>query len=253
MSVVTALKATKRGRVALYVDGEFTCTVSEALLARYRLFVGRELSADELAEVAAEAATARALGDAYRLLGHRARSRAELAARLAAKGHSPALIETVLTRLQHEALIDDEAFARAFIADKRRLSQWGRERIARELARAGVSEATIDAALAETSLPASASATPNVAELPANTPPAADDALAPLSDTVGASAAANDEAEYARALAALRRRGRPAAPLEAAKARAFGFLRRRGYDLDTTYRAINAWVAEHANQSTDET
>ncbi len=49
MPVVTALRATRRGRVAVHVDGSFVCSISEASVARARLFKGRELDEAEVA------------------------------------------------------------------------------------------------------------------------------------------------------------------------------------------------------------
>ena len=85
MAVCTALRATRRGGVALHVDGEYVCTVSEALVARWRLFQGRELDEADLAAIRAAASAERVMADAYRLLGHRARSRHELRRRLRAR------------------------------------------------------------------------------------------------------------------------------------------------------------------------
>jgi regulatory protein len=206
LPVVSALKATKRGRIALHVDGRFVCTVSEALIARHHLFAGKELSADELAEITSEAATTRVLADAYRLLSHRARSQAELATRLAAKGHERAEVAAIVERLHGEGLLDDRAFARSFVADKRRLAGWGNERIARELARHGVDSDIVNAALHEVQ---------------------ADD----------------HETELARALAALQRRTGQQTVDQAARARAFAFLRRRGFATETALQAVRLWTA----------
>jgi regulatory protein len=220
---VSALRATKRGRIALYLDGEFACIVTEALIARYRLFAGKELSTAEAEALRAEAARARVLADAHRLLGHRSRSRAEVRRRLLQKEHDVHEVDGVLDRLVRDGLLDDAAFARAFAADKRRLSGWGSERIARALREAGVSEEHIQAALAATA-----------AEGSAGVP-------------TGAGEPDVDEAELARALAALRRRGRATPPLDAAKARAFQFLRRRGYATHVAYDAVRLWATSESD------
>ena len=97
MPTVTALRPTRRrGRLSVHVDGEFLAAVSEAFVARQQLFEGRELSSDELAALVAAAARDQALADAYRLLGHRARSRSELRSRLLAKGHTADVVDLTL-------------------------------------------------------------------------------------------------------------------------------------------------------------
>ena len=206
MPIVTALRPTRhRGRLSVHVDGEFLAAVSEAFVARQQLFEGRELSSDELAALVAAAARDQALADAYRLLGHRARSRSELRSRLLAKGHTGDVVDLTLERLGGEGLVDDQAVAAAFVADKRRLAGWGNDRIARELARLGVADDIVRAALPETG------------------------------DDV-------DDGELERARAALERRGRPSAPLDRARKRAFDFLVRRGYSSGVAYRAVREWV-----------
>jgi len=203
---VTALKPTRReGRVAVHVDGSFLVAVGQSLLVRHGLFVGLELDERRLAALRADADADRTLTDAYRLLAHRARARAELSQRLRAKGHDEAAIEAVVARLRGEGLLDDAAFAAAFVADKRTLSGWGAARIARELGRLGVDQGVVAAAL-------------------------------PDPDDAGAD-------ELARARAALARRGPALPPLEPARKRAYDYLVRRGYSTAVAYRAVRDWSA----------
>jgi regulatory protein len=204
--VVTALRATKGGRIAVHVDGEYLCAVGESFVARWRLYKGRELDDESLAQIRSQASGERALGDAYRLLGHRARSRAELRRRLLQKEHEEAVVDGVLERLDEDGLLDDTEFARRYVADKRTLGGWGSQRIRRGLAGLGVAGPVIDAA-------------------------------------VGSAAAGGDEdAEYERALAVLASKGPPRAPLEAARRRAYQGLLRRCFASGLAYRAVRAWI-----------
>ncbi len=148
MPTVSALKPTRReGRVSVHLDGRFAFAVGASVVVGHGLFVGLELSDEQCAALRADAGADRVMDDAYRLLAHRARSRAELAARLRAKGYDDPAVEATLERLQGDGLVDDRAFAAAFVADKRRLSGWGAGRIAGELARLGVEPAIVEAAL----------------------------------------------------------------------------------------------------------
>ncbi len=206
MPVVTALRATRRGGVALHVDEEYVCVVSESLVARWRLFKGRELDDADVTEIRAASSAERVMGDAYRLLGHRARSREELRRRLLAKEHDEHAVDDALERLAADGFLDDAAFARSYVADKRRLDSWGAERIRRGLRELGVDVAVVDDAL---------------------------------------SASGGEEGdELDRALALLRRRGAPEQPLDAARRRAFQVLQRRGFATPTAYAAVRIWAAE---------
>ena len=210
MPTVTALRATRHGHVAIHVDDGFVAAVSDAFVIRHGLFVGLELDAARLDALVAAAGTERALADAYRLLGHRARSRAELVERLRARGHPELAVADVVSRLTAEGLVDDHAFAAAFVADKRRLAGWGAGRIARELARHGVAEAVAQAALS----------------------------------------GSGDADELARALLVLGRRGPAKAPLDTARKRAYEHLVRRGYSTAVAYRAVREWSAAGAASGT---
>ncbi|NUS95294.1 MAG: recombination regulator RecX [Nocardia sp.] len=82
-----------------------------------------------------------------RLLAVRARSRAELAQRLSAKGHAPEVIEQVLDRLVEVGLIDDADFARQWVQQRHGFSGKGRRALEQELRRKGVSQEDSAAAL----------------------------------------------------------------------------------------------------------
>lgn len=202
MPVVTALRATRRGGVALHVDDEYVCVVSESLVARWRLFKGRELDASDVAAIRAASSAESVMADAYRLLGHRARSREELRRRLLAKDHDEHAVGYALEKLSADGFLDDAAFARSYAADRRKMGGWGEARIRRGLRELGVT--TTDA----------------------------DDALG----------AHDEGEELERALAVLRRRGAPGQPLDAARRRAFQALQRRGFSSSVTYAAVRLWT-----------
>jgi len=250
---VSALRATKRGRIALHVDGEFVCIVTEALIARHHLFAGKELSTAEVEALRAEASAARVLADAHRLLAHRSRSRAELRRRLLDKGHAADEVTPVLERLSADGLLDDGAFARAFALDKRRLSAWGSERIARALAEAGVADEHVRAALAATATEGVVAASSGGgAGVAVSSGPRQQRDGEPGDRPGGETELDPAEAELARALAALERRGRAAPPLEPARARAFQFLRRRGYATHVAYDAVRRWSAAASEPGRDD-
>ncbi|WP_346764513.1 recombination regulator RecX [Rhodococcus sp. HNM0569] len=73
-----------------------------------------------------------------RLLADRARSRAELADKLAAKGFDPEVAERVLDRLAEVRLIDDADFAEQWVRSRHTYSGRGKRALAVELRRKGV-------------------------------------------------------------------------------------------------------------------
>jgi regulatory protein len=90
----------------------------------------------------------RALDVAYALINRRDRSVSEVRAQLERKGMAEPVREAAVRTLSEQGFLDDERFARLFVADKRELEQWGNERIRRGLLARGIERELADAALA---------------------------------------------------------------------------------------------------------
>jgi regulatory protein len=86
---------------------------------------------------------------ALTLLATRPRSRQELARRLRGKGFPRALVDDCLSALAARRLVDDGAFARAFLRDRLRLRPKGGRRLTQELREKGVDAAAAETAVAE--------------------------------------------------------------------------------------------------------
>jgi regulatory protein len=80
----------------------------------------------------------RALDLAYRAVGRRERTVAELRTCLERKRVGPEEIDAAVAELREAGLLDDARFAQRFADDKREIDRWGSERIARDLHRRGV-------------------------------------------------------------------------------------------------------------------
>jgi regulatory protein len=85
---------------------------------------------------------------AWRFLGHRDRTEAEVRRNFERKRVDPALAEDVLGELRQGGYTDDAGFARRFADDRRNLDGWGAGRIERRLAELGVACEHVRAALA---------------------------------------------------------------------------------------------------------
>jgi len=138
-----------------------------------------------------------------RLLAVRARSRAELAQRLAGKGYTAEITAVALERLTEVGLIDDAAFAEQWVSSRHTSSGKGKQALAQELRRKGV---------------------------------APEDSAAALS-------AVSDDDEHARATELVRRKLRTLPrDLEHDKAlrRLVGMLARRGYSQSMAFTVVKA-------------
>ena len=79
-----------------------------------------------------------ALDLAYRFLGHRDRTVAEVRERLTAERVEPAVVEEAVEELRHLGYLDDARYAQRFAEDRRTIDAWGAERIERRLLAVGV-------------------------------------------------------------------------------------------------------------------
>jgi regulatory protein len=149
-----------------------------------------------------EARLQRALDLAYRHLGKRDRTVAEVRAHLAGKEIDEASIDGAIEALARQGYVDDARYARTFAEDRRRLDDWGPERIERRLLALGVDGALVAEALA---------ARDHAGEL--------DAALALLSRRFGAAVLETD----------------------GDRERALGVLARKGYELELAYDAVRAF------------
>jgi regulatory protein len=147
-----------------------------------------------------------ALDLAFRFLGHRDRTVAEVRERLSAEGIAPALVDDTVDELQHLGYLDDARYAQRFAEDRRTIDAWGTERIERRLLAVGVDQALIAAALGE----------------------------------------CDSGEELEAALAVLRRRFERPPEHDRDRDRALGLLVRKGYELELAYDAVRAFKRDAA-------
>lgn len=151
MPKITAVEKQKRrpDRVSVFVDGSFAAGLAAASARDLGLAAGRELAEDELRAMALAAEVDRAYGRALRYLRPRLRSRLELERRLKRYGYGADVIDAVIRLLAERRLLDDRAFAGAWVRDRVRLKPKSRRALRAELAAKGVAPEEVEAALDE--------------------------------------------------------------------------------------------------------
>jgi regulatory protein len=145
--VITAVRAVRAGMAAIEVDGAPWLTVSRE--AATALGLRRGINADpELARrLEAFDARRRAYEAALLLLSYRPRSEAELRSRLAQRGIEQDVGDEANGRVRAAGLLDDAAFARAWVSDRASSRGRGRRALAAELRAKGVASDTVDETL----------------------------------------------------------------------------------------------------------
>jgi len=146
---ITALRVQKRHpqRVNVYLDGAFAFSLARIVAAWLR--VGQELSEEKIAALREADAREQAYQRALRYLSYRPRTEAELRAYLDKHGVAASIIDQVIARLRDLGLVDDAAFARAWVENRGTFRPRGRRALRAELQQKGVPQADIERALAE--------------------------------------------------------------------------------------------------------
>jgi regulatory protein len=148
---ITALRAQVNDsqRVNLFLDGEFAIGISLNTLAREGLAVGQQIDQAVWERLEATEQADRALQAGMRLLEVRPRSIAELRLRLRRKELPAPAVDHAIERLSELGLLDDAAFSRAWVENRRNFRSRGSLALRDELRRKGVARDLIDATLAE--------------------------------------------------------------------------------------------------------
>lgn len=145
---ITAIEKQRRGkRLNLFLDGRFAISLSPDVTREAGLRVGDEVDEGRLSALREAEARSHAMAASLRLLSYRPRSEAELRQRLSRRGAPPALVEMTLARLRELGLVDDAAFARAWVEGRERASPRGRSLLRHELRAKGVADEALAAPL----------------------------------------------------------------------------------------------------------
>jgi regulatory protein len=147
--VITRLERQKkrRHRVSVYLDGDFAFGCSDEVVYRFGLHKGMEVDDARRREIEDYDNRVQAKLAAERLVGTRMRSEKELRQRLKEKEYPPDIIDETIATFTRIGLIDDRAFAEAFVRDRMRMRPRAAALLRRELRQRGIAAEIIDAVL----------------------------------------------------------------------------------------------------------
>ena len=137
------------GRYSIFVDEKYAFSLSDTALLESRLVPGQALSEEELEGWKQASLDDKLLGRALQYAMLRPRSTWELKAYLQRKKASPTLVETILNKLSNLGMLDDAAFARSWVANRRLLRPTSKRKLQQELKAKRVADDIIDQVLAE--------------------------------------------------------------------------------------------------------
>lgn len=140
MPRLTQIKETKKGRLALFLEGEFVFSLDEETFARANLHEGDDLESWQVEDLRKQSDTRRALDKAMDYLSLRDHASGELYQKLCRKFDAPSAAYAV-ARAGELGLLDDAGFARRRAAELLRKRKSRRE-ILTDLAAKGIDRNT---------------------------------------------------------------------------------------------------------------
>ncbi|HVE81176.1 MAG TPA: RecX family transcriptional regulator [Candidatus Dormibacteraeota bacterium] len=139
----------RRDRYSIYINDQYSFSLSENQLAEARLKVGQELTPTELEEYQQESDVGKAIAKVYRLLAARDRSTSEVTLYLQRKGYGEEEITAVTRQLEEQKLLNDNLFAKNWVEGRRSGKAKSRLQLRKELAVKGINKEIIEEALAD--------------------------------------------------------------------------------------------------------
>lgn len=135
--LVSAIRQTSPGRFSVILDEAEDIKSTLAVVTDHRLFTGKELDEQELAQLKTDSLRALARERALEMLSRRPMSRKELYQKLVRKGEDEDTAQYCAAWLEENKFIDDESYAAA-LARHYAAKGYGPGRLRSELSRRGI-------------------------------------------------------------------------------------------------------------------
>lgn len=148
---ITSIKpqVKQQGRYSIFVEGKYSFSLSETALLQSKLAPGQELTPEQVKDYQKLSGEDKLYNQALRYVAMRLRSKWEMEQYLKRKGADPLLSQQILNKLSELRLLDDAAFAYAWVASRRRLKPVSRRRLIQELRQKHVPEEMAGQVLSE--------------------------------------------------------------------------------------------------------
>jgi len=136
-------------RASVFIDDRFAFGLAVDLVIEAGLRKGVRLTADQQRALLVRQETFAAKSSALNGLAQRARTAHEVRQSLVQKGFAETVAEDTVADLERIGMIDDAAYAQAFVHGRFSGRGYGPARLRQDLQRKGIARETIEAALAE--------------------------------------------------------------------------------------------------------
>lgn len=147
---ITKIQLQKRkGRFNIYLNDQYSFSISEDVLINYHLFKGQELNNEQIEKLSNADEIAKAHSKALNYLSSQLRTEKEITDYLKKHSIASEKIPNVLEKLRYEKLVDDKKYAESYIRTMLKTSDKGFKVIRNNLRAKGVAEKDIEDAAHE--------------------------------------------------------------------------------------------------------
>ena len=148
---ITAIKqqVKQQGRYSIFVEGKYSFSLSDTALLDSKLVNGQDLTERDVQEYKKLSQDDKLYNRALQYVALRPRSTWEVEFYLKRKEADPLLSQQIVNKLSNFGYIDDTAFARAWVSNRRALKPTSLRRLQQELRAKHVAGEIIDQVLAE--------------------------------------------------------------------------------------------------------
>jgi len=135
---INRIAAKGKKDVTIYFDNNITLVLALEIFLKSGLTKGSEIPEDRFSFFGDENKKFLLKQKAFRLLGRRQHSAAELKAKLLNRNYNVNLVDGILKDLIKNGYLNDREFAAAFIEDKIKLQKWSKRKLRAELMKRGL-------------------------------------------------------------------------------------------------------------------
>lgn len=149
--IITSVERNKKNkeRFSIFIDGEYSFSVSEEAYLRMGLYEKKEISSSEIEHLKTFENFKTAKSTAVRYLSIKFHSEKEVCLKLENEGFDEKTITSVVEELKSIGYINDKIYVQKFIYDRSKLKPKAKKMLKYELLAKGISESFIDEILNE--------------------------------------------------------------------------------------------------------
>jgi regulatory protein len=134
-------------RFVIYIDGQYSFSISEEDYLRLNIYEKRVLTGAELEDIKKNILFRDAKASAVKYVTFKLRSEGELARKLRSEGYSDDIVQMVVEDVRSLGYINDKLYAQKYIYDRNKLKPRSKKMLKLELKSRGIPDEIIDEAL----------------------------------------------------------------------------------------------------------